>query len=125
MHISKSKRCFNVKSSTYYFHMKMKILADFQIGISVPLIFRWSKLDIPLILLKFYLIFIVFQKYLLEEIKKQVNIVCIGCLFYFQVNPPIFLILPVLQNDHHYHNMATEIAPPFNHFIRQRSGCSV
>ena len=33
---SKSKRCFNVKSSTY-FHTKTKILADFQIGISVPL----------------------------------------------------------------------------------------
>ena len=32
-----SKTCFNVKSSTYYFHMKTKILADFQICISVPL----------------------------------------------------------------------------------------
>ena len=36
-HISKSKRCFNVKSSTYHFHMKTKILADFQICISIPL----------------------------------------------------------------------------------------
>ena len=36
-HISKSKRCFNVKFSTYYFHMKRKILTDFQICISVPL----------------------------------------------------------------------------------------
>ena len=36
-HITESKSCFNVKSSTYYFHMKMKILADFQICISVPL----------------------------------------------------------------------------------------
>ena len=50
--ISKRKRCFNVKSyyihtifktilfilfSTYYFHMKTKILADFQICISVHL----------------------------------------------------------------------------------------
>ena len=35
--ISKSKKYFNVKSSTYYFHMKTKILADFQICISVPL----------------------------------------------------------------------------------------
>ena len=33
----KSKRCFNVKSSTYYFDMKMKMLADFQICISVSL----------------------------------------------------------------------------------------
>ena len=32
-----SKRCFNVTSSTYYFHMKTEILADFQICISVPL----------------------------------------------------------------------------------------
>ena len=32
--ITESKSCFNVKSSTYYFHMK---LADFQICISVPL----------------------------------------------------------------------------------------
>ena len=37
-HISKSKRCFNMKSSTYYFHMKRKIWSDFQICISVPLI---------------------------------------------------------------------------------------
>ena len=35
-HISRSKRCFNVKSSTYYFHMKEKILADFEICIIVP-----------------------------------------------------------------------------------------
>ena len=41
-HISKSKRCFNVKSSTYYFHMKTKILADFQICISVPLTELWK-----------------------------------------------------------------------------------
>ena len=31
------KRFFNMKSSTYYFHMKTKILADFEICISVPL----------------------------------------------------------------------------------------
>ena len=33
----KVKKCFNVKSSTYYFHMKTKILVDFHICISVPL----------------------------------------------------------------------------------------
>ena len=33
----KSKRCFNVKSSTYHFYTKKEILADFQICISVPL----------------------------------------------------------------------------------------
>ena len=38
-HIWKSKRCFNVKSSTNYFQMTTKILAAFQICISVPLRF--------------------------------------------------------------------------------------
>ena len=33
----KNKSCFNVKCSTCCFHMKTKILADFQICISVPL----------------------------------------------------------------------------------------
>ena len=37
MHISKNKRCFNVKFSTYYFHMKTKILTYFQVYIGVPL----------------------------------------------------------------------------------------
>ena len=36
-HISECKMCFNVEFSTYHFDMKMKILADFQICISVPL----------------------------------------------------------------------------------------
>ena len=36
-HISERKRCFNVKSPAYFFHMKTEILADFQIAISVPL----------------------------------------------------------------------------------------
>ena len=31
------RKCFNVKSSTRYFNMKTKILADFQICISLPL----------------------------------------------------------------------------------------
>ena len=35
-HLSKSKRCVYVKSSTY-FHVKTKMLVDFQICISVPL----------------------------------------------------------------------------------------
>ena len=38
MHISKRKRWFNVKFSTYYFRMKTKVLADFQTCVSVPLI---------------------------------------------------------------------------------------
>ena len=36
--ISKSKRYFSRRSSTYYFQIKTKILADFQIYISVSLI---------------------------------------------------------------------------------------
>ena len=32
------KFCFNVKSSTYYFHIKTDILVDFQILIGVPVI---------------------------------------------------------------------------------------
>ena len=36
-HILKSKKFFNVKSSTYYFQMKIKILAGFQICMSVLL----------------------------------------------------------------------------------------
>ena len=35
--ISHKVKGFNVKCSTYYFHMETKILADFQICISVPL----------------------------------------------------------------------------------------
>ena len=41
--MSKSKRNFSMKSSAYYFHMKTKILASFQICISVPLSFQSSK----------------------------------------------------------------------------------
>ena len=33
----KVKKCFNVKSSTYSFHLKAEMLVDFQICISVPL----------------------------------------------------------------------------------------
>ena len=36
-YISRCKRYFNVKSRTYYFHTKIKIIAGFQICISVPL----------------------------------------------------------------------------------------
>ena len=38
MNVCKSKRCYNVKTSTYFVHMKTKILADFQICNSVALI---------------------------------------------------------------------------------------
>ena len=37
MQISKGKSCFKVKSSTSYFPMKTKILADFEICINIPL----------------------------------------------------------------------------------------
>ena len=36
-YIPKRKGYVNVKSSTNYFHVKTKILADFKISISVPL----------------------------------------------------------------------------------------
>ena len=35
--VSECKRCFNVKSSTFHFHVKTKISADFQICIRVIL----------------------------------------------------------------------------------------
>ena len=38
VHIPKNKKGFNVKSSTYYFQMKTKILGDLQICINIPLI---------------------------------------------------------------------------------------
>ena len=38
VYILESKSCFNVKPTTYYFHVKTKILVDFQICFSVPLI---------------------------------------------------------------------------------------
>ena len=42
-YISESKRCFNVKPSAYYFHMKTNILADFQTCIIVPLTNEWMS----------------------------------------------------------------------------------
>ena len=36
-HVRMSERYFNVKPSTYYFHLERKILEDFQICFSVPL----------------------------------------------------------------------------------------
>ena len=45
-HISRRKRCFNVKSSTYYFHVKTKILADFQFCISVSLTYFFTNVSI-------------------------------------------------------------------------------
>ena len=39
----KKGNVFNVKSSAYYFHMKTKILADFQICISVPLNVTYAR----------------------------------------------------------------------------------
>ena len=43
--ILKHKRFFNVKSSTYCFHVKTKILGDFQICISVPLENEITEVD--------------------------------------------------------------------------------
>ena len=51
-HMSKGKRCFNVKSAIYYFQMKTKIFADFPFCISVPLRILRRKLCIWSHLLK-------------------------------------------------------------------------
>ena len=40
----KSKSCLNVKSSTCYYHMKTKILADFQISIIVPSTYKLASI---------------------------------------------------------------------------------
>ena len=40
MHVSQKVKGVLMKSSTYYFHMKTEILADLQICISVPLIYK-------------------------------------------------------------------------------------
>ena len=37
VHISQSKRCYNVIPSVHYFLVKTKLLTDFQICISIPL----------------------------------------------------------------------------------------
>ena len=48
VHISERKRCFNVKPLTYYCHAKTKVLADFQICISIPLELKASFFHIHL-----------------------------------------------------------------------------
>ena len=48
VHISKSKRCFSLISSTYYFHLKTKIVADFEICISVPLMTKFCRILVKL-----------------------------------------------------------------------------
>ena len=63
----KVKGDFNVKSSTYYFHMKTKILADFQTCISVPLKLlypRWKNFALSYnfpIIQKYYQIIAIFE----------------------------------------------------------------
>ena len=61
-HIPKSKRCFNVKSSTYYFYIKRRISADFQIWISVPLKFL-CRIILPISWIYLQMIFLVFVYY--------------------------------------------------------------
>ena len=40
----KVKKCFHVKSSTYYFQMTTVTFADFQMRVSVPLISKIFKM---------------------------------------------------------------------------------
>ena len=61
-HISKSKRCFNVKSSTNFFYIKTRISADFQIWISVPLKFL-CRIILPISWIYLQMIFLVFVYY--------------------------------------------------------------
>ena len=77
-HISKSKRCFNVKSSTYYFYIKTRISADFQIWISVPLKFL-CRIILPISWIYLQMIFLVFVYY------------CQVCKLYWYVKTHSFL----------------------------------
>ena len=43
VHISESKRYYNVILSVHYFYVKTKMLADFQICISLPLSYMISQ----------------------------------------------------------------------------------
>ena len=42
-HNSKSKGCYNVKHSAYYFYVKTKVSVDLQTCISVPLMRKLTK----------------------------------------------------------------------------------
>ena len=76
--ITKSIKVFNVKSPTYYFHMKMKVLVDFQICISVPLI-GYNLKAINLRNLKLGIIR--HQSFLLKTHKNHLeNLDCIHCM---------------------------------------------
>ena len=44
-HISKSKRCYNVKPSACYFYMRTNIPLNFRICIDVPLRLIWLKYE--------------------------------------------------------------------------------
>ena len=43
VHVSQSKRYYNMIPAVYYFNVKKKMLADFQIGISGPLTSKKGK----------------------------------------------------------------------------------
>ena len=45
--MSESKRCYNMKPSVHYFCVKTKMLADFQICISAPLIPKVLSVEAP------------------------------------------------------------------------------
>ena len=83
-HISKSKRCFNVKSSTYYFYIKTRISADFQIWISVPLKFLCRTI-LPISWIYLQMIFLVFVYY------------CQVCKSYWYVKTHSFYIIPLKE----------------------------
>ena len=49
VHISKSKRRYNLIPSVHYFYVKTKMLAEFQICISVPLRAFGKKMDLKVL----------------------------------------------------------------------------
>ena len=103
MHILKSKRCFNNKSSTYYFHLKTKILAGFRICISVPSIvsdgrppFSHSILflyrDSVAVYIKRF--FLPITKYFTENPGNYLsNILCFYFIKCWYAHPTYFLVL--------------------------------
>ena len=73
----KSKRCFDVKSSTYYFHMKTKILADFQICINFPLRYISNDLSVQLAKYLLKLLAMIFESKIFLILRMRCFAICL------------------------------------------------
>ena len=73
----KSKRCFDVKSSTYYFHMKTKILADFQICINFPLRYISNDLSVQLAKYLLKLLVMIFESKIFLILRMRCFAICL------------------------------------------------